>query len=133
MRLSVSMALLLVASAALAKPEITEKTAHRIYLDVRTVLARTETPGATILAIRNGQRVYSHAFGLCDLERGLPAAMDTHYEIGSITKQFTAAAILQLQDDGNLNIDAKRGLGRRQNCAEGRLRRDDDAANEHRR
>jgi len=41
------------------------------------------------------------------LDGQLPASMDTHYEIGSITKQFTAAAILQLQDAGKLTIDAK--------------------------
>jgi D-alanyl-D-alanine carboxypeptidase len=75
--------------------------------DVARVLARTETPGATILVIRDGQPVYSHAFGLRALEARLPAGMDTHYEIGSITKQFTAAAILQLQDAGKLDIDAK--------------------------
>jgi CubicO group peptidase (beta-lactamase class C family) len=84
-----------------------DATAMSIDRDIRTVLERTESPGATILVIRGGRRVYSRAFGLRDLEHRLPAGLDTHYEIGSITKQFTAAAILQLQAAGKLNIDAK--------------------------
>jgi glycine/D-amino acid oxidase-like deaminating enzyme len=44
---------------------------------------------------------------LRDKDRWLPARSDTHYERGSITKQFTAAAILQLQDAGKLKIDDK--------------------------
>ena len=80
---------------------------ERIDQDIRTVLQRTATPGASILVIRDGRVIYRKAFGLRDLDRGLPARMDTHYEIGSITKQFTAAAILQLQDAGKLSIDEK--------------------------
>ena len=71
------------------------------------MLHRTETPAATILAIKDGQLIYNHAFGWRELDGRLPASLDTHYEIGSITKQFTAAAILQLRDAGKLDIDAK--------------------------
>jgi Beta-lactamase len=76
----------------------------RVDKDVWSVLHRTGTPGATVLALRDSQPIYSHAFGLRQREGGLPARMDTHYEIGSITKQFTAAAILQLRDAGKLDI-----------------------------
>jgi len=98
---------LLVALPAIGKAGISDVATQRIRQDVRTVLQRTGTPGATMLAIRDGQVIYREAIGLRDLDRRLPAGMHTHYEIGSITKQFTAAAILQLQEAGKLNIDEK--------------------------
>jgi D-alanyl-D-alanine carboxypeptidase len=73
---------------------------------VKSLLDRYHTPGASIEVIRGGMTVYAGAFGLRDIARRLPADVNTVYEIGSITKQFTAAAILQLQDAGKLNIDA---------------------------
>jgi CubicO group peptidase (beta-lactamase class C family) len=100
--------LLLVASRATAGTSVAEgELARRIDRDVGTVLQRTETPGATVLVVREGQVLYSHAYGLRDLAARRPAGMDTHYEIGSITKQFTAAAVLQLRDAGKLDLDAK--------------------------
>ena len=102
-----AIALVLLASSAFAAAGHSSETAERINEDVRTVLQRTDTPGATILAIRDGHVIYRGAFGLRDFDRRLPARMDTYYEIGSITKQFTAAAILQLQNAGKLKIDDK--------------------------
>jgi len=108
MHRSAFVVLLIVASATVAKKGAPEgESAQRINEDVWGVLHRTETPGATILAIRDGQLLFDHSYGFRKLDGHLPASMDTHYEIGSITKQFTAAAILQLQDAGKLNIDAK--------------------------
>jgi len=103
----VCVALLLLAFADIARAGISDELTRQINQDVRMVLQRTETPGASILAMRDGRVIYRKAFGLRDLERRLPARMDTHYEIGSITKQFTAAAILQLRDAGKLKIDEK--------------------------
>ena len=100
--------LLLVASQTMARIEDPgSKFVHRIDDDVWAVLHRTETPGATILVLRDGHPLYSHAYGFRALDGQLPTSMDTHYEIGSITKQFTAACILQLRDAGKLNLDAK--------------------------
>ncbi len=103
----VCVALLLLVFAGNAHAGISDEMTQHINRDVRMVLRRTETPGASILAIRDGRVIYRKAFGLRDLERRLAARMDTDYEIGSITKQFTAAAILQLQDAGKLKIDEK--------------------------
>jgi len=100
--------LLLVACPAMAGTgTLARALAQRIDKDVSTALHRTGTPGATILVVRDGRLVYVHAYGFRDLEGRIPASVDTLYEIGSITKQFTAAAILQLQDAGKLDIDAK--------------------------
>jgi CubicO group peptidase (beta-lactamase class C family) len=95
----------LIATAASAP--IDDQLAKRIDADVQTVLQRTGTPGATILIAEHGRIIYRHAYGLRDRERHVPATVDSHYEIGSITKQFTAAAILQLQEAGKLHLDDK--------------------------
>jgi len=79
--------------------------AKRIDADVETILHRTDTPGATIAVAVKDRIVYAHAYGFRDRERHIPATVDTHYEIGSITKQFTAAAMMQLQEAGKLRID----------------------------
>ena len=100
--------LLCLSLAAVAAPApIDGQLAKRIDADVRTILQRTGTPGATILIAEHGQVVYRHAYGLRDREHHVPATVDTYYEIGSITKQFTAAAILQLQEAGKLHLDDK--------------------------
>jgi CubicO group peptidase (beta-lactamase class C family) len=54
---------------------------------------------------RRGTVVFADGYGFADLRAGVPASADTVYGIGSITKQFTAAAILQLQEDGKLALD----------------------------
>lgn len=72
---------------------------------VTSMLAAQKAPSATVEVVQNGTVTYVHAFGVRDLEANLPANVGTHYEIGSMTKQFTAAAILQLQEAGKLRID----------------------------
>jgi len=98
---------MLFAPAALASPAALDPAwARRLDGDVQAVLQRTSTPGATLAIYRDGEPVYVHAYGLSDREHKAPATVSTHYEIGSITKQFTAAAILQLQEAGKLDINA---------------------------
>jgi D-alanyl-D-alanine carboxypeptidase len=80
---------------------------QRIDSDVQKILSLTKTPSAVIGIVEDGKIFYRKAYGLRDVERRTAATIDTHYEIGSITKQFTAAAILQLQEAGKLNIDDK--------------------------
>jgi len=76
---------------------ISGQQAKRIDADVVTIMRRTGTPSMTILIAEHGHMVYRRAYGIRDRERKQPATIESHYEIGSITKQFTAAAILQLQ------------------------------------
>jgi D-alanyl-D-alanine carboxypeptidase len=69
------------------------------------ILNLDHTPSASVAIAVKGKVVYERAFGVRDIARKLSADVNTHYEIGSITKQFTAAAVLQLQEDGKLSID----------------------------
>jgi D-alanyl-D-alanine carboxypeptidase len=58
-----------------------------------------------VLVARNGVPILRKAFGLANREWGIPNAPDAEFWIGSITKQFTAVAILQLAEDGRLSLD----------------------------
>lgn len=60
--------------------------------------------GAVIVA-RDGIPLFRHAYGMADREWAIPNTPDTVFRIGSITKQFTAAAILKLAEAGSLSLD----------------------------
>jgi CubicO group peptidase (beta-lactamase class C family) len=62
-------------------------------------------PGASVLVIRDGERIIEKAYGYANLEERTPAAPDTNYRLASVTKQFTAAAVLLLAEDGRIQID----------------------------
>ncbi len=62
-------------------------------------------PGATALLMRDGEVLFRGAVGQANLELGVPMQPDHVLRIGSITKQFTAAAILLLQEQGRLDVD----------------------------
>jgi D-alanyl-D-alanine carboxypeptidase len=62
-------------------------------------------PGISIVVVKDGDIVYSKGFGLADGPNNIPATPDTVYRWWSVTKIFTAAAILQLHEQNLLNID----------------------------
>ena len=62
-------------------------------------------PGASLLVIHDGVDVVRRGYGLASLEEGIEAGPATNYRLASITKQFTAAAILLLAEDGRLRLD----------------------------
>ncbi|HEY6642414.1 serine hydrolase domain-containing protein [Povalibacter sp.] len=64
-----------------------------------------EVPGASVLVLHNGSAVVHRGYGFADLEKRTLAAPDTNYRLASVTKQFTAASILLLMQDGQLQLD----------------------------
>jgi D-alanyl-D-alanine carboxypeptidase len=78
---------------------------ERIDHDIRGAMSRFHVPGTAVMAIKDGRVVFDKAYGYRDIQVGLPVKTDTLFEIGSITKQFTAACILQLRDQGKLKLD----------------------------
>ena len=62
-------------------------------------------PSIAAAVLRDGAPVWETAVGVADVESGLEATPDTQYRIGSITKTFTAAAIMQLRDAGKLDLE----------------------------
>ena len=68
-------------------------------------MSKTKLPGLSAAAVDRDGVIWSRGFGFRDVGAGLPATPDTVYGIGSITKSFTAIALLQLQEEGKLSVD----------------------------
>jgi len=64
-----------------------------------------KVPGASLLVLKDGKPVLRKAYGYADLEHGVAATTATNYRLASMSKQFTAAAILLLAEDGKLKLD----------------------------
>ena len=64
-----------------------------------------DAPGFAAIVVKDGEVVYHDAAGMANVELGVPLQKDHVFRIGSITKQFTAVAILQLAEAGKLNLD----------------------------
>ena len=62
--------------------------------------------GGAVLLVKDGQLIVNKGFGLADVAVSTPISAATKFRIGSVTKQFTAAAILLLHEDGKLNVDS---------------------------
>jgi CubicO group peptidase (beta-lactamase class C family) len=78
--------------------------AAKVAAIAQKVLANTGVPSASVGIVQNGHVVYTQAFGLARVSPPLPAAASMAYPIGSISKQFTATAILILQQQGKLSL-----------------------------
>ena len=80
---------------------------HRQHAQIDRLMARYTgaVPGASLLVIHDGVDVVRRGYGLADLEAGSEAGPATNYRLASVTKQFTAAAILLLAEDGRLRLD----------------------------
>ena len=74
---------------------------------IAATLKEKGAPSASVAVIQDGQLAFAKAFGKASLEPDRPATIDTRYAVGSISKQFTAAAILLAQEQGQLSLDDK--------------------------
>jgi len=77
----------------------------RVDAAVRRAMATYRIPGAEIAIVSNGNILYRHGYGVKNLASQQAVTSNTRFEIGSITKQFTGAAIMQLVEDGKLSLD----------------------------
>lgn len=73
---------------------------------VRKVLAERHAPGVAVAVIKNGKVVKVKGYGVASVEFNVPVTTETVFEIGSVSKQMTAAAIMLLVEDGKLKLDA---------------------------
>ena len=62
-------------------------------------------PGVALTVVRNGAVVTMRSYGDANLELGVPVTQDTVFELGSVTKQFTAVAIMMLVEEGKVRLD----------------------------
>ena len=92
-----------------AQTQLPSEMQQKIDKVASDALAKTGVPSASVAVVRDGQIAYLHAYGHARLDPETPAKPEMRYSIGSISKQFTAAAILLLQEDGKLSLDDKVG------------------------
>jgi CubicO group peptidase (beta-lactamase class C family) len=72
---------------------------------VRTEQREKRLPSITVSVVRDGELAWETAVGAADVETKREATPDTQYRLGSITKTFTAAAVMQLRDEGGLDLE----------------------------
>ncbi len=88
------------ADTLLALPEF-KNLADNIFKSA----TKDRSPGVAVLLSRDGEIIYENAFGYADIGNKVPVTAETKFRIGSITKQFIAAAILKLQEEGKMSVD----------------------------
>lgn len=101
------------AQAQDAKPQATPALARlsdaeasrRIDAVIAQALARPEAAGLSVAVARGDRIIYERGAGLADIETRRPADAATEFRIGSLTKQFTAAAIMKLVERGKIGLD----------------------------
>lgn len=101
-----ALALVLFATPAIAQslPPVAE--ARRVADSlIAAYMATSNSPSVAVAVVRGSDTIAFVARGMADLEMGIAATPMHRYRIGSVTKQFTAAAVLQLAEQGKLGLD----------------------------
>lgn len=99
--LSGALAFLLGSGAVFGQADL----AARIDAIAEAPIAAGKVAGASVAVVKDGETILMKGYGLADVELDVKTPPGASYEIGSVTKQFTAAAILLLQEDGKLSLD----------------------------
>lgn len=88
-------------------PEAAARAADPGEVDayVQRLMARQHIPGVSVAVVRDGKVVLARGYGVANAELGVPAAADTVYQLASVTKPFTATAVMLLVEDGKLGLD----------------------------
>src|SRR5216110_1706966 len=89
------------ALSAQQSPELDRKLSGKIA----ATLQQSGAPGVSVAIVEHGKLAYAKAFGQANIAENRAADVNTRYAVGSISKQFTAAAILLLQEQGKLSLD----------------------------
>ena len=88
----------LIATVAVTRADATDDYVHR-------QMEKKKIPGLTLAVIRNGHVVKEAAYGTASLELNVPTTLDTSFSLASMTKIFTAAAVMQLVQEGRISLD----------------------------
>jgi CubicO group peptidase (beta-lactamase class C family) len=93
------------AAPAAAQQSAAPSNAAAIEAIVAAPIKAGKVAGASVVVAERGQTIIAKSFGMADLELDVPMPDDASFEIGSVTKQFTAASILLLTERGKLALD----------------------------
>ena len=91
--------------AVTAQDRLPAEIVGNVEAAVKEILAVTGAPSASVAVVQGGVIAYARAFGQAQLDPPVAAAAEMRYSIGSISKQFTAAAILLLAEEKKLSLD----------------------------
>jgi D-alanyl-D-alanine carboxypeptidase len=100
---------ILVALAGRLAAQLPPATAAKIDAAAEQALADSGAPSVSLAVVKDGRIAYVHAYGNARLNPATAASPEMRYSIGSVSKQFMAAAILMLAEDGKLSLDDKVG------------------------
>jgi CubicO group peptidase (beta-lactamase class C family) len=103
---SCTIGLLLACVVALAPSQPAQLDVEAFRTKIRKILADKAAPSLAVAVARNGEIVWSEAFGFADREARVPATAETPYSIASLSKPFTATALMILEERGRLGLDA---------------------------
>jgi CubicO group peptidase (beta-lactamase class C family) len=95
---------LILVALACGPPE-REGLAGEIDAIVRSAMEEGPIAGVSVVVARGSRIVHQGGYGFADVENQIPVTPETVFKIGSITKQFTAAAVVALEQDGDLEFD----------------------------
>lgn len=87
--------------------QVTAQVPKEIDGFVTQLMEKRGVPGISLAVVKSGKIVYAKGYGFADLENKVPATPETVYEIGSVTKQFTSAVVMQLVQEGKIRLDDK--------------------------
>ena len=88
--------------------EVSGQPAADLSKSIDEILTQTykpNEPGAAVIVVKDGKVVFRKGYGMANLELGVPVEPDMVFRLGSITKQFTAVAILMLVEQGKISLD----------------------------
>ena len=101
----VAMVALLASTAMASDMSRDEQLASRIDEVFGSVYNNPDEPGAAVLILQGGDTIYSRCFGVADMQTKAPITLETNFCIASVSKQFSAVALLQLAEQGLLSLD----------------------------
>ena len=96
---------LLMSITAASGNDMNDILAKRIDAVFEPVYNNPNEPGAAVIVFQGKETIYSRCFGLADLETRTPVTLETNFCIASVSKQFSAVALLQLAEEGKLSLN----------------------------
>src|SRR5690242_13832698 len=97
-------ALFALVSIPLAAAAVQTPAPHQAHIDTLMSRYAGDVPGASLLVVKDGKPIIERGYGYANLEQHTKAGPETDYRLASVTKQFTAASILLLKQDGKLKL-----------------------------
>lgn len=100
-------ALLMTCFARAAEPVLSAEAEAKLDAAARAIVESKQGAGIAIGVVRGKQLVFNRAYGSANLEQGMPVTASTNFRLASLTKQFTATAVLLLAEQKKLSLDDK--------------------------